>query len=428
MAKQLQLTISELCHENWEAMTPVEKGRFCDSCQKQVVDFSGMSDRQVAEFFKKPSTGSVCGRFMSDQLDRDIEIPKKRMPWVKYFFQFALPAFLLSLKTSSAKSQGQVKVTTTSKSQQNIERTIGTPSIITPDKPSVGDTVTMDEVVIRVLSKPAQPRVPYYCPETKGLLANLMNGNYSCCFIPEKPKEQVIDISKVRDMTRPSVKFDTNDLVGKVGMVSVNIDEKRNVTGFVVDEKDDPLPGVSVRIRGTRTGVAANNNGEFHIMARAGDYLVVSGVGLESKEILLDKAILDNLKISINTKGIKIKCVSITLGQVSTTRYPRKKRQAISLISSLLADTVSHTFKVFPNPVPSGSTVTIETKKATEGYYSVQLLNQSGQFAHQQQLWIEKKAKQVKIDLPVVPAGSYFLVLVNTKTGKKFTEKIIINQ
>src|SRR5215204_2566694 len=101
MSKKFQLQIPTPCHENWDNMSPVEKGRFCDSCQKQVVDFSNMSDRQIAVFFKKPSTGSVCGRFMQDQLDRDMEIPKKRIPWVKYFFQFALPAFLLSIKANS---------------------------------------------------------------------------------------------------------------------------------------------------------------------------------------------------------------------------------------------------------------------------------------------------------------------------------------
>src|SRR6185436_3832810 len=110
MRKKIQLSIPTPCHENWDAMTPVEKGRFCGSCQKQVVDFSTMSDRQVAEFFKKPSTGSVCGRFMSDQLGRIIEIPKKRIPWLKYFFQFAVPAFLVSLK-SSAQHRREVIVT-----------------------------------------------------------------------------------------------------------------------------------------------------------------------------------------------------------------------------------------------------------------------------------------------------------------------------
>src|ERR1043165_9793104 len=105
MNKKIQLSIPTPCHENWDNMTPVERGRFCGSCQKQVVDFSRMSDREIAMFFKKLSTGSVCGRFMEDQLDRDIEIPKKRIPWINYFFQFALPAFLVSAK---ATAQGSV--------------------------------------------------------------------------------------------------------------------------------------------------------------------------------------------------------------------------------------------------------------------------------------------------------------------------------
>jgi TonB-dependent SusC/RagA subfamily outer membrane receptor len=101
-------------------MTPAQQGKFCGSCQKQVVDFSNMSDRQVAEFFKKPSTGSVCGRFMTDQLDRDIEIPRKRIPWLKYFFQFVIPAFLVSLKSSG---QNFKEVVVTSQSVKKIPQT-----------------------------------------------------------------------------------------------------------------------------------------------------------------------------------------------------------------------------------------------------------------------------------------------------------------
>jgi hypothetical protein len=104
--KKIQLSIPKPCQENWDAMTPREQGRFCGSCQKTVVDFSTMSDRQIAEFFKRPLS-SVCGRFVADQLDRDIALPKKRIPWIRYFFQISLPAFLLSAK---AQAQGRVVV------------------------------------------------------------------------------------------------------------------------------------------------------------------------------------------------------------------------------------------------------------------------------------------------------------------------------
>lgn len=52
-----------------------------------------------------------------------------------------------------------------------------------------------------------------------------------------------------------------------------------NVTGTVVDELDEPLPGASVRIDGTALGVSTDADGHFEIAAKAGDKLSVSYVG-----------------------------------------------------------------------------------------------------------------------------------------------------
>lgn len=60
--------------------------------------------------------------------------------------------------------------------------------------------------------------------------------------------------------------------------------QNRTISGTVTDEKGDPLPGASVRIKSTRTGVAADNNGQFRIQAKTGDVLVVSGAGLKETE------------------------------------------------------------------------------------------------------------------------------------------------
>ena len=104
--KKIELSIPKPCHEDWNAMTPRDRGRFCGSCQKTVIDFSQMSDSQIAEFFKKPKD-NLCGHFSNSQLNRVIDVPKKRIPWVRYFFTIALPAFLFSLK---AGAQGEVRL------------------------------------------------------------------------------------------------------------------------------------------------------------------------------------------------------------------------------------------------------------------------------------------------------------------------------
>ena len=98
--KKIHLSIPKPCHENWDRMTLADKGKYCGSCQKVVTDFTTMSDREIIQFFKKP-TGSVCGRFNQEQLERDINIPGKRIPWIRYFFQISLPAFLFSMKAQA---------------------------------------------------------------------------------------------------------------------------------------------------------------------------------------------------------------------------------------------------------------------------------------------------------------------------------------
>jgi hypothetical protein len=44
------------------------QGRFCQSCQKTVVDFTQLTDQQTIELLA--STGNTCGRFAVGQLER----------------------------------------------------------------------------------------------------------------------------------------------------------------------------------------------------------------------------------------------------------------------------------------------------------------------------------------------------------------------
>src|SRR5437773_9714632 len=61
---------------------------------------------------------------------------------------------------------------------------------------------------------------------------------------------------------------------------------QRTVTGKVTDEKGDPLPNVSVLIKGTSTGTITKNDGTYFLSIPANaSVLVFSFVGLESQEI-----------------------------------------------------------------------------------------------------------------------------------------------
>ncbi len=83
-------------------------------------------------------------------------------------------------------------------------------------------------------------------------------------------------------------------------------------------------------------------------------------------------------------------------------------------------------FYIYPNPIKSGGNISAGVHLLEEGYYTVQFTNQTGQVVLQKEIWIDTAAKVLNIDAPVTAAGNYFMIVVSKKTGKKFTEKIVI--
>ncbi|MEC3908714.1 carboxypeptidase-like regulatory domain-containing protein [Tamlana sp. 2201CG12-4] len=75
MRKVININIPEPCHENWNDMTPEEKGRHCAVCQKTVFDFTTKTDEYIVKTFTE--NDNVCGRFKSTQLKRDLVLNRK---------------------------------------------------------------------------------------------------------------------------------------------------------------------------------------------------------------------------------------------------------------------------------------------------------------------------------------------------------------
>jgi hypothetical protein len=377
MAKKLQLQVPTPCHENWENMTATEKGRFCASCQKQVIDFSNKSDREVAMFFKKPSTGSVCGRFMEDQLNRDIEIPKKRIPWLKYFFQFLIPAFFIS---SRATAQGKVKVVS------NVA--------------NAWQNKKLKEKIVNEI-----------CKSTVG--------DTSVKYAPKNDIDVALKTPQILNTVSSAI-------IGGISFKSLS-----SIKGKVVDHSGNPIAFATVAIKATKIAVAADSAGRFTInpkFNRRNVTLSVSCVGFASLEKNLNRSDYENdVEIELQQTGTLGEVVIVNtvdshrMGMVGSVKFYRTYPLNINDMFKFESN-----FRIYPNPIKLNSTLTIEFNQKQYGDHLLQLFNQSGQLIVSKDIYIDEKARLFTMNMPSIISGNHFLKLTSKTTGRSYTEKLIV--
>lgn len=124
MKKPIQISIPIPCHEKWADMVPADKGRFCAACQKTVIDFRRMSDREIAEAFSQ--NNSLCGRFRSDQLNRDLVVQKEK----NQFWAAASAAVISFLTLGNHEAVAQEPVSTEQNPTQNENLQITIPETL----------------------------------------------------------------------------------------------------------------------------------------------------------------------------------------------------------------------------------------------------------------------------------------------------------
>ena len=67
MKQQFNLIINSPCSENFNKFDTIDKGGFCNSCKKEVIDFRNMTSTELIEFFKK-NEPKTCGIFKTSQM------------------------------------------------------------------------------------------------------------------------------------------------------------------------------------------------------------------------------------------------------------------------------------------------------------------------------------------------------------------------
>ncbi len=105
---------------------------------------------------------------------------------------------------------------------------------------------------------------------------------------------------------------------------------QKEVEGVVLDDQNIPLSGANILIKGTSNGVSADFDGNFKIEAKIGDILVITYLGMKTKEVLIEN--YNPLSIILDTDAAQ-------LDDVVIVGYGSQKRSDVTgSISSLKSE------------------------------------------------------------------------------------------
>lgn len=218
----IKLSIAEPCHENWDAMLPEDKGRFCLSCQKTVVDFTAMNDRQVFDYFKNYQ-GNTCGQFSNQQLGRELTKPKTHSigRW-KYFWQLLLPAFFAFQKVQAQpKQMGKVAVKPTCKVDKKkpdvIRMGLVAPQHVT--KPVTLPGKLIEGKIVNEKNEPlpfasiASTDGKFTTADSSGKFKMLLNDNATLTISQVGYQQKTFTIDSIQTNNISALKFDNGNIV-----------------------------------------------------------------------------------------------------------------------------------------------------------------------------------------------------------------------
>ncbi|RGS49578.1 hypothetical protein DWX88_21935 [Bacteroides xylanisolvens] len=115
-------------------------------------------------------------------------------------------------------------------------------------------------------------------------LRNTSKKNINCSGTIEQVLKELFADSNVNYIIKGK------EVIFKVSNTAQTVSQtNKSVRGTIIDEKGVPLPGVSIAVKGTSTGVIADINGYYIINANPGDVLVFSFVGFKTEEVTVTK-------------------------------------------------------------------------------------------------------------------------------------------
>ena len=69
MQSSFKLSIQNPCAEKFEDFRPTPAGGFCQSCQKEVIDFTKMTDQELIDYYNQNKTALDMHQLYEHMID-----------------------------------------------------------------------------------------------------------------------------------------------------------------------------------------------------------------------------------------------------------------------------------------------------------------------------------------------------------------------
>ena len=98
--------------------------------------------------------------------------------------------------------------------------------------------------------------------------------------------------------------------------------QNRTVTGKVTDDKGDPLPFATIRVKGTKTAVSADENGVFRITVPENAVLQISFSGATTKELSVGTQ--NDIAVSLTRTNTDLTAVTVVTTSLGIKRQSKE--------------------------------------------------------------------------------------------------------
>jgi len=127
----IKISITQPCLENWDKMPFAGQGRYCNNCNKTIIDYTKFTDAELFEFISLHKT-IPCGRFHPHQLNVAIQSPVKKKDEKNWPYKIAasVAAFLSFGSLSATAQKTPVEITIQLSKKTNTTDTVRNKLII----------------------------------------------------------------------------------------------------------------------------------------------------------------------------------------------------------------------------------------------------------------------------------------------------------